>query len=113
MSDDAPSLISQKAPTPAAGSATQLLFMLVFMVACGQMAQTIFVPALPLIAQGLAVDASKLQAVMACYLLAYGLCQFIYGPLSDRVGRKMPLLIGIALLVINHRGVTDKNFVAS
>ncbi|MGL5665136.1 MAG: multidrug efflux MFS transporter EmrD, partial [Shewanella sp.] len=100
MSDDIPSLISQKAPTPAAGSATQLLFMLVFMVACGQMAQTIFVPALPLIAQGLAVDASKLQAVMACYLLAYGLCQFIYGPLSDRVGRKMPLLIGIGIFIL-------------
>ncbi|PWF64580.1 multidrug transporter EmrD [Shewanella sp. BC20] len=100
MSDDAPSLISQKAPTPAAGSATQLLFMLVFMVACGQMAQTIFVPALPLIAQGLAVDASQLQAVMACYLLAYGLCQFIYGPLSDRVGRKIPLLIGIGIFIL-------------
>ncbi|MFB2801779.1 multidrug efflux MFS transporter EmrD [Shewanella seohaensis] len=100
MSDDAPSLISQKAPTPAAGSATQLLFMLVFMVACGQMAQTIFVPALPLIAQGLAVDASQLQAVMACYLLAYGLCQFIYGPLSDRVGRKMPLIIGIGIFIV-------------
>ncbi|MFB2680924.1 multidrug efflux MFS transporter EmrD [Shewanella mangrovisoli] len=100
MSDDTPSLISQKAPTPAAGSATQLLFMLVFMVACGQMAQTIFVPALPLIAQGLAVDASKLQAVMASYLLAYGLCQFIYGPLSDRVGRKMPLLIGIGIFIL-------------
>ena len=100
MSDDAPSLISQKAPTPAAGSATQLLLMLVFMVACGQMAQTIFVPALPLIAQGLAVDASQLQAVMACYLLAYGLCQFIYGPLSDRVGRKIPLLIGIGIFIV-------------
>lgn len=100
MSDDAPSLISQKAPTAAAGSATQLLFMLVFMVACGQMAQTIFVPALPLIAQGLAVNASQLQAVMACYLLAYGLCQFIYGPLSDRVGRKIPLLIGIGIFIL-------------
>lgn len=100
MSDDAPSLISQKAPTPAAGSATQLLLMLVFMVACGQMAQTIFVHALPLIAQGLAVDASQLQAVMACYLLAYGLCQFIYGPLSDRVGRKIPLLIGIGIFIV-------------
>ncbi|ABI39010.1 major facilitator superfamily MFS_1 [Shewanella sp. MR-4] len=100
MSDKIPSLISQKAPTPAAGNTTQLLFMLVFMVACGQMAQTIFVPALPLIAQGLAVDASKLQALMACYLLAYGLCQFIYGPLSDRVGRKIPLLIGIGIFIV-------------
>lgn len=100
MSGEKPSLISPKASTPSTGGTTQLLFMLVFMVACGQMAQTIFVPALPLIAQGLAVDASKLQAIMACYLLAYGLFQFIYGPLSDRYGRKLPLLIGIGIFMI-------------
>lgn len=77
-----------------------LIFMLVFMVACGQMAQTIFVPALPQIALSLNVDASQLQAVMACYLIAYGLFQFVYGPLSDRIGRKTPLLIGIGIFIL-------------
>ncbi|MGL4901180.1 MAG: MFS transporter, partial [Shewanella sp.] len=74
--------------------------MLVFMVACGQMAQTIFVPALPQMATALKVEATQLQAVMACYLLAYGLFQFVYGPLSDRVGRKLPLLIGIGIFIL-------------
>lgn len=68
-----------------AASQSSLLLMIVFMVACGQMAQTIFVPALPQIALGLHVDASQLQAVMACYLLSYGMFQFVYGPVSDRV----------------------------
>lgn len=79
---------------------SSLLLMIVFMVACGQMAQTIFVPALPQIALGLNVDASQLQAVMACYLLSYGIFQFMYGPVSDRVGRKMPLVVGIAIFII-------------
>ncbi|MGL5390998.1 MAG: hypothetical protein ACRDA8_06375, partial [Shewanella sp.] len=67
-------------PRPLCG-ATQLLLMLVMMIACGQMAQTIFVPALPQIATELNVEATQLQAVMASYLLAYGLFQFVYGPL--------------------------------
>lgn len=83
-----------------AASQSSLLLMIVFMVACGQMAQTIFVPALPQIALGLHVDASQLQAVMACYLLSYGMFQFAYGPVSDRVGRKMPLVVGIAIFVL-------------
>lgn len=83
-----------------AASQSSLLLMIVFMVACGQMAQTIFVPALPQIALGLNVDASQLQAVMACYLLSYGMFQFVYGPVSDRVGRKMPLVVGIAIFII-------------
>ncbi|MGL4447301.1 MAG: multidrug efflux MFS transporter EmrD [Shewanella sp.] len=87
-----PSATTQRAP--------QLLLMLVFMVACGQMAQTIFVPALPQMATALKVEATQLQAVMACYLLAYGLFQFVYGPLSDRVGRKLPLLIGIGIFIL-------------
>ncbi|GCF88876.1 multidrug efflux MFS transporter EmrD [Shewanella sp. M-Br] len=83
-----------------AASQSSLLLMIVFMVASGQMAQTIFVPALPQIALGLHVDASQLQAVMACYLLSYGMFQFVYGPVSDRVGRKMPLIVGIAIFVL-------------
>ncbi|MBV7316346.1 multidrug efflux MFS transporter EmrD [Shewanella sp. NIFS-20-20] len=78
----------------------QLLMVLVLMIACGQMAQTIFVPALPVIGDSLHIGASGLQAIMASYLLAYGLCQFIYGPISDRIGRKVPLLFGIALFIL-------------
>lgn len=89
--------------TPRAASPVSMtgnLLLLVFIIACGQMAQTIFVPTLPLIAQGLMVNPTQLQAVMACYLLAYGLLQFVYGPISDRFGRKNPLIFGISLFII-------------
>ncbi|MGL5047070.1 MAG: multidrug efflux MFS transporter EmrD [Shewanella sp.] len=95
----APHSPTQQHVAPAV-SQSSLLLMIVFMVACGQMAQTIFVPALPQIALGLSVDSSQLQAVMACYLLSYGMFQFVYGPVSDRVGRKMPLVVGIAIFIL-------------
>ncbi|ACA86608.1 multidrug efflux MFS transporter EmrD [Shewanella woodyi] len=79
---------------------SSLIFLIVIIVACGQMAQTIFVPALPDIANSFSIDAGQLQAIMACYLLSYGLLQFIYGPASDRLGRKPVLIFGITLFVI-------------
>lgn len=79
---------------------SSLLLLIVIMVACGQMAQTIFVPALPDIAKSFAVNSGQLQAIMACYLLSYGLLQFVYGPLSDRIGRKPVLIFGLSLFVV-------------
>ena len=90
-------------------SMTNNLLLLVFIIACGQMAQTIFVPALPLIASGLTVNPAKLQAVMACYLLAYGLLQFIYGPISDRIGRKKPLIFGVSLFIVGALVAANSN----
>ncbi len=51
-----------------------LLIMLVMMVASGQIAQTIFVPALPMMGEQFSVSAGQLQAIMGTYLLAYGYC---------------------------------------
>ena len=42
----------------------------------------------------------QLQAVMACYLIPYGLSQFVYGPLSDRIGRRPILLIGMMVFLV-------------
>ncbi|VDZ97169.1 multidrug resistance protein D [Salmonella enterica subsp. enterica] len=64
-----------------------LLLMLVLLVAVGQMAQTIYIPAIADMAQALNVREGAVQSVMAAYLLTYGVSQLFYGPLSDRVGR--------------------------
>ncbi len=64
------------------------------------MAQTMFVPALTEISSSLNSDPEAMQGIMAWYLIPYGLFQFIYGPLSDRLGRKIPLLSGLVLFFI-------------
>ncbi|STR42946.1 multidrug resistance protein D [Klebsiella michiganensis] len=65
-----------------------LLLMLVLLVAVGQMAQTIYIPAIADMAISLNVREGAVQSVMAAYLLTYGVSQLFYGPLSDRVGRR-------------------------
>ncbi len=77
-----------------------LLMLLIILVAVGQMAQTIYVPGIPLIARDLMVREGTIQRLMAAYLLCYGGSQLIYGPLSDRVGRRPVILSGMAIFCL-------------
>lgn len=77
-----------------------LLLMLVLLVAVGQMAQTIYIPAIADMAQALNVREGAVQSVMAAYLLTYGVSQLFYGPLSDRVGRRPVILVGMSIFMV-------------
>lgn len=77
-----------------------LLLMLVLLVAVGQMAQTIYIPAIADMALELQVREGAVQSVMAAYLLTYGVSQLFYGPLSDRVGRRPVILIGMTIFML-------------
>ncbi len=77
-----------------------LLLMLVLLVAVGQMAQTIYIPAIADMAKDLSVREGAVQSVMAAYLLTYGVSQLVYGPLSDRVGRRPVILVGMSIFMV-------------
>lgn len=77
-----------------------LLLMLVMLVAVGQMAQTIYIPAIADMAIELNVREGAVQSVMASYLLTYGISQLFYGPLSDRVGRRPVILVGMTIFML-------------
>ncbi|ANS87507.1 Multidrug resistance protein [Vibrio scophthalmi] len=85
-------------------SATSPIFKFTFLVAIltavGQMTQTMYVPSIGQMANEFLVSPASLQAVMACYLIPYGLSQFVYGPLSDRIGRKPIILGGLAIYIV-------------
>jgi len=58
-------------------------------------------PALAEIASELGVvRENHRQAVILVYLLAFGASQVVYGPLSDRYGRRPVLLGGLAIFVL-------------
>ncbi|MGR5175101.1 multidrug efflux MFS transporter EmrD [Vibrio parahaemolyticus] len=81
-------------------SLAKLTFLIAILTAVGQMTQTMYVPSIGQMAQEFAVDPAMLQAVMACYLIPYGLSQFIYGPLSDKLGRKPIIITGLSVYVV-------------
>ncbi|URQ60682.1 multidrug efflux MFS transporter EmrD [Pantoea alhagi] len=81
-----------------------LLLMLIILVAVGQMAQTIYVPAMADIAASFNIRDGVMQRVMAAYLMTYGSSQLIYGPLSDSVGRKPVIMAGMAIFMLGALG---------
>ena len=88
-----------------------LLLMLVLLVAVGQMAQTIYIPAIADMARDLNVREGAVQSVMGAYLLTYGVSQLFYGPISDRVGRRPVILVGMSIFMLARWSAVYKTLV--
>lgn len=66
----------------------------------------LYLPALPSITQGFGAGMPQAQLTLTALLLAFGLSQLVWGPLSDRVGRRPVLLGGTAMYVLAAIGST-------
>ncbi|WP_087018739.1 multidrug effflux MFS transporter [Thaumasiovibrio subtropicus] len=69
-------------------------------VSIGQLSVGLLFPSLPWIAQEFQLPAEQVQLLISIYLLGFGPSQLLYGPLSDSLGRKPILLIGLLLAVL-------------
>lgn len=78
-----------------------LLFITIVMSVClTQLASDIYAPSLPTISHQLNTPINWVQASMAIYMLGVALTQLIYGPISEGIGRKTPLLIGLIIMLL-------------
>lgn len=77
-----------------------LLILLIALAAVGQMTQTVYVPVIADIAVYFGEPSGSVQRVMAAYLFTYGFSQLIYGPLSDQVGRRPVILVGMSIFLL-------------
>jgi DHA1 family bicyclomycin/chloramphenicol resistance-like MFS transporter len=73
---------------------------LVAISALGPLALNIFMPSMPGLARQFGVDYGMVQLTLTLYLIGLGVAQLIYGPLSDRYGRRPVLLCGLALYLV-------------
>ena len=68
------------------------------LIAINAFAIDIMLPGLQRIGESLGeADANRRQLVIPAYMLGFGVLQLVFGPLSDRFGRRMPLLCGVAI----------------
>ncbi|MFN6883165.1 MFS transporter, partial [Proteus mirabilis] len=77
-----------------------LLLLIIALVAVGQMTQTIYVPVIADMAVYFGEPTGAVQQVMGAYLFSYGFSQLIYGPISDRVGRRPVILVGMSIFCL-------------
>ncbi|RVU36100.1 Bcr/CflA family efflux MFS transporter [Hwanghaeella grinnelliae] len=74
-----------------------LIALLTTLVAIGPMTISFYVPSMPAIAESLQAPIGAVQATMTTYLIGFALAQLIYGPLSDRFGRRPVLTVGLLI----------------
>ena len=70
----------------------------------GPFAIDMYLPTLPAIAKSLTAETAAVQASIMSFMLATAFFSLVYGPVSDMVGRKPPLYVGIALYSIGAVG---------
>ena len=69
------------------------------LIALPALGTDLFVPALPALARSLAVDAGAAQVTVTTYFVGLAAGQLIWGPLSDRLGRRPVLLAALAVML--------------
>jgi DHA1 family bicyclomycin/chloramphenicol resistance-like MFS transporter len=74
-------------------------FILVAISAIGPLALNIFIPSMPGLQQTFGISYGVAQLTLTLYLIGMAGCQIVYGPWSDRYGRRPMLLLGLVLFV--------------
>ena len=75
-------------------------WLLVLVTFSGTVAMHMFVPALTVAGADLHASAAAMQTTITAYIVGLAIGQLLYGPLSDRIGRRPTLLIGLSLFAV-------------
>ncbi|WP_437192114.1 Bcr/CflA family multidrug efflux MFS transporter [Planctomicrobium sp. SH527] len=81
-------------------SAFRFILLLGLVDAFGPLGIDMYLPAFPQIEQSLQAPSGSAQLTLAMFLAGLGMGQILFGPLSDRFGRRIPLLLGTAAFAI-------------
>ncbi len=74
-----------------------LTALLAALTAIAPLSTDMYLPSLPDIARALSASTAQVQLTISAYLIGFAVGQIIYGPISDRHGRKPVLLAALAL----------------
>ena len=73
--------------------------LLIALTAVAPLAIDMFLPSMPAMAEEFDIPSSTIQLAVSLFLLAFAASQLVYGPASDRFGRRPVLIAGLALFV--------------
>ena len=82
-------------------SRPEFIALMAALMALNALAIDVMLPALPYMGEALNVaNENERQFVISAYMIGMGVAQLAFGPLTDRFGRRAPLLAGIAVYVV-------------
>jgi DHA1 family bicyclomycin/chloramphenicol resistance-like MFS transporter len=81
-------------------SPTLIIVLLSMLLGIQPVATDLYLPALPAIKAEFGAELSQVQLTLSALLLAFGTSQLVWGPLSDRFGRRPILLCGLTTFTL-------------
>lgn len=83
------------------------------LMAFASISTDLYLPAMPVIGRALGASAGMIAVTVSAYLAGFSMGQLVWGPVSDRYGRRLPLVIGLALFVIGSAGCASSGSAAA
>lgn len=76
------------------------LLLLIAATSLGPLTINIFIPSMPGLARDFATDYATVQLTLTLYLIGIGVGQLVWGPVSDRWGRRPVMILGLAVYTL-------------
>ncbi|MCO5381424.1 MAG: MFS transporter [Methanosarcina barkeri] len=74
--------------------------LLALLTAFPALSTDMILPAIPSLAKTWNQPLSVMNLILVCFFVTYGFFLLFYGPVSDRFGRRRPLLFGLAIYIV-------------
>jgi DHA1 family bicyclomycin/chloramphenicol resistance-like MFS transporter len=81
-------------------STLRLTLILGCLAAFGPLSIDMYLPSLPTLAQDFRADTAAAQLTLSIFFVGLAFGQAFYGPIADRFGRRLPLMIGCGLYAV-------------
>src|SRR5205085_6837712 len=75
------------------------LWLIAGLASIGPFSVSLYLPALPALAEALGASSAEGQLTLTLYLAGFAVAQLVYGPASDRIGRRPTMIAGLVVYV--------------
>lgn len=81
------------------------ILLIIVLVGFPQISESIFTPVLPMISSNMQVSAATSQLTMSIYFIAFAIGVLFWGQLSDKIGRRNSMNLGIIVYLLGNIGL--------
>lgn len=78
-----------------------MILLLALLSAFPPLSIDMILPALPTLAEAWGQPVATINLILVCFVIAYAFFLLVYGPLSDRYGRRRPLMVGLSVFIVS------------
>ncbi|RJS94444.1 multidrug effflux MFS transporter [Salinisphaera sp. Q1T1-3] len=90
--------------TVSAAGNWRVLAILSLLMAFASISTDLYLPAMPAMADALGTATGTIELTVSGYLIGFSLTQLVWGPVSDRFGRRLPVAVGLVLFIAGSAG---------